>query len=157
MDIKYKNEKFQFIYRTSAIIYNSDKSKILLFYGDDRDYYMLPGGKVQELEQSKNAIKREIKEELGYDNLDYNLVGVSEEILEDKGFNVHQITLIYESLYNGEISDESFKSIETDWINFKWIKISELKKYKIHPKNIDAMLDNEEKIKHIIDDRINIE
>lgn len=157
MDIKYKNDKFQFIYRTSAIIYNSDKSKILLFYGDDRDYYMLPGGKVQELEQSKNAIKREIKEELGYDNLNYNLVGVSEEILEDKGFNVHQITLIYESLYNGDISDESFKSIETDWINFKWIKISDLKKYKIYPKNIDTILDNEEKIKHIIDDRINLE
>ena len=157
MDIKYKNNKFQFIYRTSAIIYNSDKSKILLFYGDDRDYYMLPGGKVQELEQSENAIKREIKEELGYDNLEYNLIGVSEEILEDKRLNVHQITLIYESLYNGEISDESFKSIETDWINFKWIKISELKKYKIHPKNIDVMLNNEEKIKHIIDDRINVE
>ena len=86
MDIKYKNNKFQFIYRTSAIIYNSDKSKILLFYGDDRDYYMLPGGKVQELEQSENAIKREIKEELGYDNLEYNLIGVSEEILEDKGW-----------------------------------------------------------------------
>ena len=157
MDIKYKNNKFQFIYRTSAIIYNSDKSRILLFYGDDRDYYMLPGGKVQELEQSENAIKREIKEELGYDNLEYNLIGVSEEILEDKRLNVHQITLIYESLYNGEISDESFKSIETDWINFKWIKISELKKYKIHPKNIDVMLNNEEKIKHIIDDRINVE
>lgn len=157
MDIKYKNDKFQFIYRTSAIIYNSDKSRILLFYGDDREYYMLPGGKVQELEQSKNAIKREIKEELGYDNLEYNLIGVSEEILEDKRLNVHQITLIYESLYNGEISDESFKSIETDWINFKWIKISELKKYKIHPKNIDVMLNNEEKIKHIIDDRINVE
>ena len=157
MDIKYKNDKFQFIYRTSAIIYNSDKSRILLFYGDDREYYMLPGGKVQELEQSKNAIKREIKEELGYDNLEYNLIGVSEEILEDKGLNVHQITLIYESLYNGEISDESFKSIETDWINFKWIKISELKKYKIHPKNIDVMFNNEEKIKHIIDDRINVE
>ena len=157
MDIKYKNDKFQFIYRTSAIIYNSDKSRILLFYGDDREYYMLPGGKVQELEQSKNAIKREIKEELGYDNLEYNLIGVSEEILEDKRLNVHQITLIYESLYNGEISDESFKSIETDWINFKWIKISELKKYKIHPKNIDIMLNNEGKIKHIIDDRINVE
>ena len=157
MDIKYNNDKFQFIYRTSAIIYNSDKSRILLFYGDDREYYMLPGGKVQELEQSKNAIKREIKEELGYDNLEYNLIGVSEEILEDKRLNVHQITLIYESLYNGEISDESFKSIETDWINFKWIKISELKKYKIHPKNIDIMLNNEGKIKHIIDDRINVE
>ena len=33
MDIKYKNNKFQFIYRTSAIIYNSDKSFDDIFTG----------------------------------------------------------------------------------------------------------------------------
>ena len=59
-DIKYKNEKFNFAYRVSAIIYNEDETKMLLFYGDDMDFYMLPGGKVKEQENSVNAIKREI-------------------------------------------------------------------------------------------------
>ncbi len=58
MDIKYVNNDFQFIYRMSSIIYNNDKTKILLFYGDDRDFYMLPGGKVHELEDSLSAIRR---------------------------------------------------------------------------------------------------
>ena len=31
-----------------AIIYNEDETKILLFYGDEMDLYMLPGGKVKE-------------------------------------------------------------------------------------------------------------
>ena len=47
------------------IIYNKDKSKILLFNSEGRDFYMLPGGKIQELETSQEAIKREIKEETG--------------------------------------------------------------------------------------------
>ena len=70
-DIKYKNEKFNFAYRVSAIIYNEDETKMLLFYGDDMDFYMLPGGKVIEQENSVNAIEREIYEELGYENLEF--------------------------------------------------------------------------------------
>lgn len=44
-DIIYKRDNFYFIYRVSDIIFNKDKTKILLFYGNDNDYYMLPGGK----------------------------------------------------------------------------------------------------------------
>ena len=50
-DIRYKNKNFNFVYRVSSIIYNKDKTKILLFYGNNSDYYMLPGGKVKELEE----------------------------------------------------------------------------------------------------------
>lgn len=87
MDIKYVNNDFQFIYRMSSIIYNNDKTKILLFYGDDRDFYMLPGGKVHELEDSLSAIRREIEEELGYNNLNFKLISISEEFAKAKGYN----------------------------------------------------------------------
>lgn len=87
MDIKYVNNDFQFIYRMSSIIYNNDKTKILLFYGDDRDFYMLPGGKVHELEDSLSAIRREIEEELGYNNLNFKLISISEEFAKAKEYN----------------------------------------------------------------------
>ena len=87
MDIKYVNNDFQFIYRMSSIIYNNDKTKILLFYGDDRDFYMLPGGKVHELEDSLSAIRREIEEELSYNNLNFKLISISEEFAKAKGYN----------------------------------------------------------------------
>lgn len=87
MDIKYVNNDFQFIYRMSSIIYNNDKTKILLFYGDDRDFYMLPGGKVHELEDSLSAIRRQIEEELGYNNLNFKLISISEEFAKAKGYN----------------------------------------------------------------------
>lgn len=150
-DIKYSDESFQFAYRVSALIFNSDKSKILLFYGDDREFYMLPGGKVHELEKSEDAISREIKEEIGYDNLKFELVGISEEIINDKKHNIHQITLTYKCIYDGEIIEPSFKSIESDWINFKWVNVNELDKYQIHPENISTMIKNINSISHIVE------
>ena len=44
-DIKYQNKNFNFAFRVASVIYNNNKSKILLFKGKTMDYYMLPGGK----------------------------------------------------------------------------------------------------------------
>ncbi len=150
-DIKYDRDNFSFAYRVSTIIYNEDKTKILLFYGNDSDYYMLPGGKVHELEKSEEAIKREIKEELGFKELEFNLCGISEEIIKDKQNDIHQITLTYKCIYKDEIKKEPFKSIESDWINFKWVNIDELDNYKIHPSNIKDMVKNDNNISHIVE------
>ena len=150
-NIKYDRDNFSFAYRVSAIIYNKDKTKILLFYGNDMDYYMMPGGKVHELEKSEDAIKREIMEELGYKDLEFNLCGISEEIVTDKENDIHQITLTYKCIYENEISKEPFKSIESDWINFKWVDINELDNYKIHPSNIKELVKNNDSINHLVE------
>ena len=65
MNVNYINKDYQFNLRTSAIIFNKDKNKILLFKVNDRNFYLLLGGRTNEFESSSNAIKREIKEELG--------------------------------------------------------------------------------------------
>ena len=150
-DIKYKDGSFFFLYRVSALIFNKDKTKILLFYGNDSDYYMLPGGKVHELERSEEAIKREINEELGFKDLEFNLVGISEEIVRDKENYIQQITLTYKCIYENEIEKESFKSIESDWINFKWVDINELDNYKIHPSNVKELIKNSDLINHLVE------
>ena len=150
-DIKYNGDNFSFAYRVSALIFNQDKTKILLFYGNNMDYYMLPGGKVHELEKSEDAIKREIMEELGYKDLEFNLCGISEEIVKNKENDIHQITLTYKSIYEDEISKEPFKSIESDWINFKWVDIDQLANYKIHPSNIKEMVKNNDSINHLVE------
>lgn len=79
-DILYKNNEFTYAYRVGAIIYNKEKNKVILFYGNDMDYFMIPGGKVKEFETSEQAIIREIKEEIGYENLNFDFAGVSIEI-----------------------------------------------------------------------------
>ncbi|MBR2786431.1 MAG: NUDIX domain-containing protein [Clostridia bacterium] len=151
-DIKYENNNFKFAYRVSAIIYNSDKTKILLFTGNDSDYYMLPGGKVKESEKSIDAIKREITEEIGFDNLDFELSGISEEIIKSDKEQIQQITFIYRSIYINEIKEERFKSVETDWMDFVWININDINKYTIHPTNINKMLTNTKDIFHLVEE-----
>lgn len=148
-DIKYDKNNFSFAYRVSAIIYNSDKTKILLFRGNDSDFYMLPGGKVHELEKSEDAIRREIKEEIGFEDLEFEMAGVSEEIVKEK--NIHQITFTYKTTYKNEIKEAKFKSIETDWINFEWVDVNKLNNYEIHPSNIIKMLNNS-KFEHLVEE-----
>ena len=67
MDIRYTNKEFQFLLRVSILIFNKDESKVLLFNVEGRDFYMLPGGKIGELEESIDAARREVKEELGWE------------------------------------------------------------------------------------------
>lgn len=50
-DIKYQNDHYNFAYRVSALIYNKEKTKILIFRGNDMNFYMLPGGKVREFDK----------------------------------------------------------------------------------------------------------
>ena len=84
-DVRFKDSEtnVEFLLRTSAIIYDSSKTKILLFHPLQRKVYMLPGGKVEQLEKTEDAIKREIIEELGWE-LDFDFIGISEEFLYNK-------------------------------------------------------------------------
>ena len=46
--------------------------------------------KIGELEESIDAVKREVKEELGWENLEYKFLGISEEFVTDKGYDNHK-------------------------------------------------------------------
>lgn len=150
-DILYKNNEFTYAYRVGAIIYNKEKNKVILFYGNDMDYFMIPGGKVKELETSEQAIIREVKEEIGYDNLNFDFAGVSEEIVEKGKVKIQQLTLIYKCVYEGIIENEIFKGIESDWINFEWVQINDIDNYKMHPSNIQNMIKNSNTINHLVE------
>lgn len=59
--------------------------------------------------------------------------------------------MTYKAIYKDEIYDETFKSIESDWINFKWVDIKELNNYKIHPSNVKNMIKNSDTINHLVE------
>lgn len=148
-DIRYKENNYQFHYRTSAIIYNKDKTKILLFKSSNRDFYMLPGGKVNELESSEDALKREVQEETG---LEINIIDFkcfSECVVTDKEMTYQQVEAIYEASYNYEINNDEFNGLEGNWILFKWFNINNLDNILIEPKGIKDILKNNKN--HIVD------
>lgn len=154
MNLDFIRENFRFNARASALIYNKEQNKVLLFKVEGRDFYMLPGGRIEQLEESSKAIKREIKEEIGYDNLEFSFLALSEEFVQDKGYNNHQINIIYKTIYKNPIKKQTFNGLEGDWIKFEWIDIEKIKQYKIFPTNIKQIILNNGSTNHLVNNLI---
>ena len=112
-------------------------NKILVSKGYDKikneTFYRSIGGGIEFLENSKDALKREFKEELNIDINVGDFLGISENIFTYNGRNAHELILFY----NVDISDSNYKekyhiiddNCETDamWIN---------KELKIYPEEV---------------------
>ncbi len=117
--------------------------KILVSKGYDKIkneiFYRSIGGGIEFLENSKDALKREFKEELNIDINVGDFLGISENIFTYNGRNAHELILFY----NVDISDSNYKekyhiiddNCKTDamWINIdKFIN----KELKIYPEEV---------------------
>lgn len=122
MDISVDLNNYILNVRTSAFI--RCKGEILVCEHKNKNYYSLPGGRVKVGEDSKDALLRELKEELNYDldENDLRIARVIENFFVYKGKNIHENLFVYlcdldESLYNGD-----FKNLENDSITMNWVK-----------------------------------
>lgn len=90
MNVDFVKDDYRFNVRASAIILNDKKDKILLFKIEDgRDYFLLPGGRIELYEDSLTAIKREIKEELNYD-INFTLCSIQENFVIKEDIKITQ-------------------------------------------------------------------
>lgn len=148
MDIDIKKDNKRFNARVSTIIYNKDKTKILLFKIKDRDFYMLPGGRIKYYEDSLSAIKREIKEELGY-NLDLKFLSIQEVFIKKENKQIMQYCFCYKAIYEEEIKEKTIRSLDEENQYFYWVDIDKLNSYNIIPKSNLKLVNRD--INHIID------
>ncbi len=112
------------------------------------DYYYRPvGGNVEFGEYTKDAIVREIKEELNTEIENLELVQVMENIFECDGIKGHEIMY----LYKADFKDKSFyekkeyKIIEeshNEEFDAGWYKISDFKngKLRLVPEDLNSLL-----------------
>ena len=115
------------------------ENKILVSEGYDKVknevFYRSIGGGIEFLEDSKDALKREFKEELNIDISVGEFLGISENIFTYNEKNAHELILFY----NVNIKDKDYKekyhiiddNCETDamWIDINKFKNKELKIY----------------------------
>ena len=149
MEIKYEVDGLKFNVRSSCIIKDKEHKQVLL--SDMRGVkthqaYILPGGRLDVLENSKEAIIREIQEELGVE-INPQLVSV-EEIIE-RSTNFHMI----EFIYYAEIDNFNLiKTLDDGWDKFKIVNLDEIENYDIRPKTVKELIKQEkyEKINHNI-------
>ena len=149
MEIKFEQDGLKFNVRSSCIIKDKEHKQVLL--SDMRGVkthkaYILPGGRLDVLENSKEAVIREIQEELG---VDINPVLVSVEEIIEKSTNFHML----EFIYYAEIDNFSLiKTLDDGWDKFKIVDLNEIDNYDIRPKTVKELIKQEkyEKINHNI-------
>ena len=135
MDIDFQIENVRFLVRSSAIITDKSHSKIILFKVPERNLYMLPGGRCKHLENSHDAIKREIKEELGLDK-QYDLISVEENFLLDK--NTQNIEFVYYT----EIDDiDMISPQENNNQEFEIVDIKKINTYNLYPNSLKKIIE----------------
>ena len=117
-------------------------------------HYALPGGRVQMDEDSVEALKREVKEEMEEELTNINFRGIFENFYTLEGTKVHEYMWMYEAEF---LDDKMFQSEDITTIegekqnHFEWIKIEDLDKIDFRPKAaIPYIQNNDHMIHHVI-------
>lgn len=151
MDLTFKIDEYsKFNVRTAALIHYQDN--YFISKREDKNYYSLPGGRINYYEDSKTAILRELKEELNWDLSCYKIKLVR---LIENFFTYADNTKFHEYLfiYEIEVSEEYFKkgnfiNLENPRMHMEWYKKEDFLKLNIKPNIEDVIKDSN--LKHLI-------
>ncbi|WP_144466015.1 NUDIX hydrolase [Bacillus sp. FDAARGOS_235] len=134
MDLTFKVEETCFNYRVGAICKHDNK--ILILQGDGEDFWYVPGGRVKMLENSEDALKRELAEELAVPIEVKRLIWSVENFFTLSERKFHEISFYYEVELkelpaNG--ADQYILNEEDRTYMFKRVPIEELDAYNLQP------------------------
>lgn len=155
--ISYEENEKKFNFRVGAIIESPDKKKILIHKLSHFDFWLLPGGRVEMMEDTEKSIVREIKEELGVKCDIDKLISITENFFTMGDKTYHEIAFNYLLKVANDASiiqeKEEFAGIEGEKYRYKWIDKDLLGKINFKPDFIIPILQNMPKeIIHIIKD-----
>ncbi|MED0905945.1 NUDIX hydrolase [Bacillus nitratireducens] len=152
MDLTFKVEETCFNYRVGAICKHDNK--ILILQDEGEEYWYVPGGRVKMLENSEDALKRELAEELGVPIEVKRLIWSVENFFTLSERKFHEISFYYEvELHelpaNG--ADQYILEEEGRRYLFMWVPVEELDAYNLQPAFIkDKVKDISIHTEHIV-------
>lgn len=104
-------KNYQFREASRAIVFD-DRNKIAMIYVSNKNYYKLPGGKIEKGEDKIIALQRECREEIG---CEIEVICEIGSIVEyRKVFKQNQISYCYLAKVKGEKSITSFTNREKE-------------------------------------------
>ncbi|MEC3031837.1 NUDIX hydrolase [Bacillus thuringiensis] len=152
MDLTFKVEETCFNYRVGAMC--KQGNKILIQQGDGEEFWYVPGGRGKMLENSEDALKRELAEELGVPMKGKRLIWSGENFFTLSERKFQEISCYYEvELHelpaNGVDQDILEEEDRTDL--FRWVPVEELEAYNLQPAFIkEKVNDIAVHIEHIV-------
>jgi ADP-ribose pyrophosphatase YjhB (NUDIX family) len=137
--ITFKRARMQFDHRVAGIALNGsdDATWVLLHRAETDDFWALPGGRVELLESSTEALCREMHEELEVEVQVKRLVWVVENFFQYQGRDHHELGLYYLiSLPQPcplRAQAEFFGDEQGLRLIFKWFPLSHLPQLPLYP------------------------
>jgi ADP-ribose pyrophosphatase YjhB (NUDIX family) len=116
----------RFKYRVAGVCLHDDH--VLLQGATGADYWALPGGRIEIMEDTRTALHREMREELGCEVSVGRLLWVVENFFSLDAKDYHELAFLYEIQPSDRtLLDRSWTSATTDGgicINFRWFPLS---------------------------------
>ncbi|MFJ7828285.1 NUDIX hydrolase [Psychrobacillus sp. NPDC096623] len=156
MDISFKTTEGRFNYRVAGLLVHDEK--LLIMQDKGQPYYYVPGGRIRMNEKSEDAVKREIKEELGIEVNVNRMLWVNENFFKEESFHeqFHEVCFFYllelkdeEVLKKGSkfVVDENGKTH-----TYYWKSLDEINNINLYPQFLkEKMSEIPPHIKHIVE------
>ena len=137
----YENANVEVIARGVCVI----DGQLLLCHGKKASLTYLPGGHIEFRETARQALVREIKEELGRDAEAGRFLGCCEHAFVQKGEPHAEINIVFELRIPGFDPSLPVTAAE-DWIGFRWQPLGQLAAANLEPAPLRTLI--EEWLKH---------
>ncbi|MDC2864163.1 NUDIX hydrolase [Bacillus sp. BP-3] len=152
MDIVFADNGKRFNYRVAAVCI--ENGRVLLHRGKGDSFWCLPGGRVQMLENSETALKRELREELEVAANIKRLLWVVEKFFTYDNHKFHEICFYYETSLEDCSIPKTGSFIREDGgreFEFQWVQIEELHLFHTQPAFLKTKLKHlPECVEHIV-------
>lgn len=102
----------------------------------------LPGGHIEFGETGREALVREVREELGATASTGRFLGVIENNFLQHGKPHAEINLVYELTLDGVRPTDGVVPACEDWIEFEWIRLADLAKARLLPETLNRLAEN---------------
>ena len=144
MDVRIDCEEGHFKFRVSGVL--KYKDKFLFVKMNQNNFYCMPGGHVELGEDTRQAVLREMEEELGFKVKIDRFLGETQNFFYGKdGKTWHELGYYYvvEAENEEDINEEDYEREENDkgfiqHLEFRWLTIDEAEKIVFRP---DFLLD----------------
>lgn len=121
----------------TAIIKNKRGEILLLKRGETKTFqlhWQLPEGKLEEKENPREALEREVKEELGLDINSAELNKVSQSMFKAKGIKYLAIRIVFlVKVKNDKII------LSREHSDYKWVKSNRISRIKLLPDTLEVI------------------
>lgn len=151
-DVKFWKEDGSFKLRVCGVVQVGDK--ILIDNCDNAPFWGYPGGHVELGESTREAVVREVKEEIGVDaEIIKNLASIQLFFTREDGKPFHEIGFYYLMKANIEPKDLTIEENDKEKLRkhqFRWVTKEELKNLDVRPTELNEVILNDLENQEII-------